>query len=89
MPKKHIFKSKYRDDKISLIKAERVKLPDGTLAVTKNQTWAEFGHNTWATTNQEHAELLRKRIAAGLDPNDSLPALHIIETTKEVAKPAE
>ena len=89
MPKKHVFKSKYRDDKITLTKANRVKNPDGSMTTVANQEWAEFAHNTWATTNQERAELLRKRIADGLDPNHPLPAIHVLETTKETTKPAE
>lgn len=88
MPKKHVFKSKFRDDKISLIKIGRVENSDGSTTVTKDQVWADFSHNTWATTNQEQAELLRKRIASGLDPNNPLPTIHVLETTKE-AKPAE
>ena len=79
--KKHVFKSKYRDDKISLIKAKRVKNLDGSTTVLEDPIYADFSHNTWATTNQEQAELLRKRIAAGLDPDSSLPAIHVIETT--------
>lgn len=88
MPKKHVFKSKYRDDRIVLTKAERVKNPDGSMSILKDQVWAEFSHNTWASTNQEQAELLRKRIANGINPNHPLPAIHVIETT-EVTKPAE
>ena len=87
MPKKHVFKSKFRDDKISLTKAHTEKNPDGSKTVV-SQSWADFSHNTWTTTDQEQAELLRKRIAAGLDPNHPLPAIHVLETTKE-AKPAE
>jgi hypothetical protein len=89
VPKKHVFKSKYRDDKISLIKAKRVKNPDGSTTVLEDQVYADFSHNTWASTNQELAEKLRQRIADGLDPNNPLPALHIIETTKEIAKEAK
>lgn len=81
MPKKHVFKSKYRDDKISLIKAKRVRNSDGSLTVLEDQVYADFSHNTWATTNQEQAEKLRQRIEAGLDPNNPLPAIHVIETT--------
>ena len=86
MPKKHIFKSKYRDDKISLTKAHTEKNPDGSKTVV-SQSWADFAHNTWTTTSQEQADMLRKRIADGLDIGNPLPAIHVIDTTKGL--PAE
>jgi hypothetical protein len=89
VPKKHVFKSKFRDDKVVLVKIGKVKEPDGSTTVTTDPVYADFSHNTWASTNQELAEKLRQRIADGLDPNNPLPALHIIETTKEIAKEAK
>ena len=89
MPKKHVFKSKFRDDKISLVKAKRIKNPDGSMTVVDDPIWADFSHNTWTTTDPERADMLRKRITDGLDPNHPLSAIHVLETTKETTKPAE
>jgi hypothetical protein len=87
MTKKHVFKSKYRKDRISLAKAHYRTNPDGSKMVVSPQVWAEFDYNTWSTTNQEQADLLRKRIADGEDTGNPLPSIHVIDTTKGL--PAE
>jgi hypothetical protein len=80
-PEKFTFKSKFKRDKITLIKAHKIKNPDGSMTVLSPQIYAEFDRNTWSTTNPEYAGILRQRIEDGLSDRSSLPPLDVIETT--------
>jgi hypothetical protein len=78
-PAKFTFKSKFKRDKITLIKAHKVKNPDGSMTVLSPQVWAD--RNTWSTTNPEYAGMLRQRIEDGLSDRSPLPPINVIETT--------
>lgn len=71
------FKSKYRDDMISLIKPLVETLADGSKRV-RGATWAEFGHNTFSTRDGKIATLLRGKIKERLKGSDPL---NVVETT--------
>ena len=56
-----MFKSKYRDDCITLRKPMIERLPDGSKSFQAAQV-AQFDRNTWITEDPEEAALLRNAI---------------------------
>jgi hypothetical protein len=54
--KKFTFKSKYRNDKVTLRKAVMKKNPDGTASIMTPPEYAEFDRNDWSTTDAELAK---------------------------------
>jgi hypothetical protein len=79
-----VFKSKYKEDKVTLKKGIKEQMPDGSARV-QAPVLAEFSRFTWSTDDPVSAETLRGFIAQRL--RDGVP-LHIQETTtiKDVAK---
>ncbi len=74
-----VFKSKYKEDVVTLKKGVKTVAPDGRMDVQPAVT-AEFHRFTWATDDDDKASILRGFIAARF--KDGTP-LHILETTKE------
>lgn len=74
----YVFKSKFKEDVVTLKKGKKSALPDGTMNVEAPQT-ADFHRFTWATDDPEDAEKLRniieRRLASGTP-------IHILETTE-------
>ena len=75
-PKRFVFKSKFRDDRVTLDKPSVTQYPDGSKSV-EGHKMAEFSHNTWSTDSAEDAEKLRVTIQKRL----KRAPLGIIETT--------
>ncbi len=71
-----VFKSKYREDNVTLRKPVRRELADGT-AYMEPAVVAQFNRSTWATDDAELAKLLRDIIKRRL----ATAPLHILETT--------
>ncbi len=72
-----VFKSKYKEDKVTLKKGIKERMPDGSTRV-EAPIMAEFNRYTWATDNTEYAEILRGGIANRLLNGNPI---HIQETT--------
>jgi len=78
-PKKRIkytFKSKYSDDKITLVKSYKTKNPDNSYTFVSGYV-AEFDHNNWFTYDPKMAQKMRDMIEERKDINP----LHVFETT--------
>lgn len=73
---KYGFKSKYRDDRITLIKSYKTKNPDNSYTFYPGYV-AEFDHNNWFTFDPDKAQLMRNLIEERKDINP----LHVTETT--------
>lgn len=76
-PKRFIFKSKFREDKITLRKPQTELNPDGTKSV-HGHVMAEFNRNTWSTDDPQMAEAMRTAIHNRL--KRGVP-IEIVETT--------
>ena len=72
-----VFKSKFKEDKVTLVKGVKERLPDGSARITPG-VLAEFNHYTWKTDDVKLAKILRDGIAARL--LHGIP-LHVFETT--------
>ena len=75
--KHFVFKSKYKEDRVTLKKGTRELMPDGTAFVSPPVV-AEFGRNTWATDDANLAGILRDIIGRRLLTG---APIHILETT--------
>jgi hypothetical protein len=73
-----VFKSKYKEDKVTLKKGRKESLPDGSSRV-EAPVLAEFTRYTWSTDDPASAEILRGFIADRLRAGNPL---HILETTQ-------
>lgn len=73
----YVFKSKYKEDVVTLKKGKKEKFPDGTMDIVAPVA-AEFHRFTWATDDSDLAEKLRNIIANRLK---SGTPIHILETT--------
>lgn len=71
-----VFKSKYREDRVTLKKPRKVKYDDGSVFVDAGE-YAEFHRNTWTTDDAVKARKLREMIEERKDKDP----LHIVETT--------
>ncbi len=74
--KLYTFKSKFREDVITLKKSHRKDNPDGSTTL-EHRVDAEFHRNTWSTKKAWEAGVLRDMIQ---DRKDTDP-IHIVETT--------
>jgi hypothetical protein len=72
-----VFKSKYKDDKVTLKKGRKEQLPDGSTYV-EPPVLAEFSRYTWVTDDPVYAEILRDGIKKRLLHGNPI---HILETT--------
>ena len=72
-----VFKSKFREDKVTIDKPHVTLNPDGTKTV-EGHRMAEFSRNTWATDDELDAEKLRTAIR---NREKRGSTLNIIETT--------
>lgn len=79
-PPTFTFKSKFREDKVTLKKQIIEALADGSKRVTGTE-FLEFSQNTFSTQDPEVANILREKIAAR--EKKGVP-LHVIETTEGV-----
>lgn len=84
MSQKYIFKSKYRDDQISLTKGTVTTRPDGSRLI-EGQELAQFANNTFTTYDAALADKLRQAIK---DRKSTASPLQVFETTdlKEVVE---
>ena len=73
----YVFKSKYKEDVVTLKKGKKDKFPDGTMDIVAPIA-AEFHRFTWATDDADLALILRNNIAKRLKQGSPL---HILETT--------
>lgn len=71
-----VFKSKYREDIVTLVTPRKIKHADGSTFIDPGK-FAEFHRNTWTTHDPYEAQLLREKIEARRDTDP----LHIVETT--------
>ena len=76
-PKHYVFKSKFREDKVTLRKPHTELNADGTKTVTGHEM-AEFSRNTWSTDDPQRAEAMRTAIK---NRQKRGTPLAIIETT--------
>ena len=79
-PTTFTFKSKFREDKLTLKKQIIEALADGSKRVTGTE-FIEFSQNTFSTQDPEVARVLREKIA---DRDKLGVPLHVIETTEGV-----
>ena len=71
-----IFKSKFREDVVTLVTPIKTKHADGSTFVDPGK-FAEFHRNTWTTQDPVSAQQLRQKIEERKDHDP----LHIVETT--------
>lgn len=72
-----VFKSKFKEDKVTLKKGLKETMPDGSMRV-QAPVLAEFSHFTWITDDTNRAALLRAAIEERLLHGSPI---HIQETT--------
>lgn len=71
-----VFKSKFREDVVTLVTPTKVKHADGSTFVDPGK-FAEFHRNTWTTEDPLEAQMLRDKI----EERKLNDPLHIVETT--------
>lgn len=75
-PETYVFKSKFRQDRVTLRKPLKTKHNDGSYSVDPGE-YAEFERNTWSTNDAFKAQILRDKIKE----RQNMDPLHIVETT--------
>ena len=77
-----VFKSKFKEDKVTLDKGSVETLPNG-MKVATGARFADFSRFTFTTDSPDDAETLREFIKQRLKKGNPL---HILETTKYLTK---